>query len=135
MKTAKENVMKIEVFEPAMCCPTGVCGPNVDPILPRFAADVDWIKSRGVAIERYNLSQQPAPFATNAAVKAEIAKRGVECLPLIVVGGKIVSRGKYPGRDQLAKLAGLKAVAAAKEIAVKKSKSDGGCCDEAKGCC
>lgn len=37
MKTAS-----IEIFEPALCCSTGVCGPEVDESLVRFAADVDW---------------------------------------------------------------------------------------------
>ena len=125
--------MKIEIFEPAMCCSTGVCGPDVDPVLPKFAADVDWIRSRGVAIERYNLSQQSAAFAANAAVKAELAK-GVDGLPFIAVDGKIVSRGAYPSREQLAKWAGVKA-ADTKTIPVK-SNSSGGCCGDSKtDCC
>lgn len=124
--------MKIEVFEPAMCCSTGVCGPSVDPVLPKFAADVEWLKSQGVAIERYNLSQQPALFAANAAVKEELAKRGVECLPLFVVDGKIVSWGAYPVREQLIKWAGVK-VKAEKSISLKSDSSDG-CCGP-KGCC
>lgn len=123
--------MKIEVFEPAMCCSTGVCGPSVDPVLPRFAADAEWLKGQGVAIERYNLSQQPAPFAANAAVKDEIAKRGVECLPIFVVNGKIVSWGAYPVREQLAKWAGVKA-AAAKSISLE-TDSSGDCCGP-EGC-
>ena len=28
----------LQVFDPPMCCSTGVCGPQVDPELPRFAA-------------------------------------------------------------------------------------------------
>lgn len=28
--------MKIEVFDPPMCCSSGVCGPAVDPVFPRF---------------------------------------------------------------------------------------------------
>lgn len=97
---------QIEVFEPAMCCPTGVCGPDVDPALPKFAADVDWLKSRGVAIERHNLSQQPAAFAVSAVVKAELAK-GVDSLPLTLVDGAVVCRGKYPTRDDLVGYAGI----------------------------
>jgi hypothetical protein len=54
----KEFVMpKLEIYDPPMCCSSGVCGPSVDPVLPRFAADLDWISQRGVAVERYNLSQ------------------------------------------------------------------------------
>ncbi len=123
--------MKIEVFEPAMCCPTGVCGPDVDPVLPKFAADVEWLKGLGAAIERYNLSQTPAPFAANAAVKAELAK-GMDCLPMILVDGKIVSRGSYPSREQLAKWTGVKTGPAT--ISVKKEPSRGGCCGP-DGCC
>jgi hypothetical protein len=46
----------IRVFDPAMCCSTGVCGPSVDPDLARFAADVDWLQKQGVKVERFNLS-------------------------------------------------------------------------------
>ena len=40
----------IRVFDPAMCCSTGVCGPSVDPDLARFAADVDWLQKQGVTV-------------------------------------------------------------------------------------
>jgi len=52
----------VRVFDPAMCCSTGVCGPSVDPQLARFSADLDWLTSQGVAVERFNLAQQPAAF-------------------------------------------------------------------------
>jgi AhpD family alkylhydroperoxidase len=100
-------VLKMEVFDPAMCCSTGVCGPVVDPVLPRFAADLDWLKSRGVSVERFNLAQQPDAFARNEAVKQALGEGGTECLPLILVDGRIVSRGAYPARKELAAFAGL----------------------------
>ena len=50
---------KIEVFDPAMCCSTGVCGPKVDPSLARFASDLEALKRAGASVTRYNLSQQP----------------------------------------------------------------------------
>ena len=53
----------VEVFDPPMCCSTGVCGPNVDPALARFSADLHWLTNEGVHVERYNLSQQPQVFA------------------------------------------------------------------------
>ena len=31
---------KIEVYDPAMCCSTGVCGPEPDEQLARFSADL-----------------------------------------------------------------------------------------------
>jgi AhpD family alkylhydroperoxidase len=92
---------KLQVFDPPMCCSSGVCGPVVDPELPRFAADLDWLKRQGVAVERFNLAQQPDRFANNEMVKRALHENGTECLPLILADGRIVSRGKYPGRDVL----------------------------------
>jgi AhpD family alkylhydroperoxidase len=103
---------KVQVFDPAMCCPTGVCGPEVDPALVRFAADLEWLKSNGVEVERFNLSQEPAAFVGNAEVAAAMAGRD-DALPLLLVDGKIVSQGSYPGREVLAELA---RVAAPKSI-------------------
>lgn len=96
----------IRVFDPAMCCPTGVCGPSVDPDLARFSADIDWLKKQGVTVERFNLSQQPAAFAETPAVKEALA-RGTEVLPLILVGDRIATEGSYPSRETLAALAGV----------------------------
>jgi hypothetical protein len=67
------------VFDPAMGCSTAVCGPSVDSDLARFAADVDWLQQQGVAVKRFNLSQQPGAFAETPAVKDALA-RGVEVL-------------------------------------------------------
>ena len=99
--------MKIQVFDPPMCCSTGVCGPSVDPELVRFAADLDWLKRQGVDVERYNLSQQPAAFAGNPVVKDALSKEGNDCLPLTLVDGAVACTGKYPTRQALASYAGI----------------------------
>ena len=104
-------VTAVEVFDPPQCCATGVCGPGVDPALARFAADLDWLRGRGVAVERFNLAQQPAAFAGRPKVKEALAQAGTDCLPLIVVGGRVVSRGRYPSRADLAAWAGVAAPA------------------------
>jgi AhpD family alkylhydroperoxidase len=100
-------VNQIQVFDPPMCCSTGVCGPSVDPALVRFAADLDWLKANGIAAERFNLAQQPGTFVESEVVRTALEEEGNDCLPLIVVEGQIVSRAIYPDRDTLAKLAGL----------------------------
>jgi hypothetical protein len=97
----------LEVFDPPMCCPTGICGPNVDPALVQFASDFLWVAGQGVHVERYNLAQQPQAFAANETVKAALTKYGNACLPLILLNGAIVSKGRYPGREELAELVGL----------------------------
>ncbi len=98
---------RVQVFNPPMCCSTGVCGPAVDPVLVRFAADLAWLRAQGVTVSRYNLSQQPGAFAANETVRARIAGEGVDCLPLLLVDGRVVSRRPYPTRDQLAGWVGL----------------------------
>lgn len=97
----------IQVFDPAMCCSTGVCGPSVDPKLVRFAADLEWVKNQGVNVLRFNLSQQPADFVADADVKAALEVSVEESLPLVKVEGKVKSKGRYPSRAELAEWAGL----------------------------
>jgi hypothetical protein len=96
--------MKLEVYDPAMCCSTGVCGPDVDPQLVRFAADARWLDERGVSVRRYNLSQEPAAFMKDALVRRTLQSEGVDCLPLGLLDGTIVFRGAYPDRAGLVRL-------------------------------
>ena len=91
----------VQVYDKPMCCSTGVCGPEVDPALPRFAADLQWLKSQGHQVERFNLAQQPEAFMQNDEVHRLLATQGTRCLPLIVVDGCVVSRSTYPSRDVL----------------------------------
>jgi hypothetical protein len=117
----------IRVFDPAMCCSSGVCGPSVDPDLARFAADVDWLQKQGVVVERFNLSQQPGAFAETPAVK-EALGRGTEVLPLVLVGERIAVEGSYPSRETLAALAGV----VVKKLEMAPAASTG-CCGPSTG--
>jgi hypothetical protein len=98
---------KLEVFDPPMCCSTGICGPNVDPALSRFAADLQWVASQGVQVERYNLAQQPQNFVANHMVMEILAHDGNGCLPLAVLDGQMVFKARYPTREELAKFVGI----------------------------
>jgi hypothetical protein len=73
----------IQIFDPALCCSTGVCGVEVDQALVSFAADVDWAKQHGAHVERFNLAQQPLAFAEHPTVKAFLERSGQEALPLL----------------------------------------------------
>jgi hypothetical protein len=117
---------KLDVFDPAMCCSTGVCGPDVDPALVAFAADLKWVAEQGVTVERHNLGTEPQAFAANPAVLREV-EAGLDRLPIIVIDGQIVSTGLYPTRDQLAARLGLAADAAP-------AKAGGSCCS-GSSCC
>ena len=94
----------VQIYDKPMCCSTGVCGPEVDPVLPQFAADLDWLKSQGHHVERYNLAQQPQAFIENKAIHQVLSTEGTESLPVVVIDGEIVSRKVYPTRDALSDL-------------------------------
>lgn len=98
---------RVEVFDPALCCPSGVCGPRVDPALLRAASDLKWLAQQGVGVTRYNLAQQPQAFAANDMVRAALAADPEHALPLVLVDGRVVSRGAYPARGQYAEWLGL----------------------------
>ena len=115
----------IQIFDPALCCSTGVCGVDVDQSLVTFSADVDWAKQNGVKIERFNLAQQPMAFAESATVKAFLQRSGAEALPLVLVDGEMALAGRYPKRTELARWAGL---ADAVEVKPKGTCCSGGCC-------
>lgn len=93
---------QVRVFDPPMCCSTGICGPSVDPRLVKFAADLNWLEVKGVLVDRFNLSHQPAAFVAAPAVKAELERLGDAALPVVEVDGAIVSVGVYPSREELA---------------------------------
>jgi hypothetical protein len=90
----------IQVYEPPMCCSTGICGTTFDPDLVNFAAMLSQLGNHGIKIERYNLGQQPMAFAQNAAVKAVLEKEGTEALPLIFWDGEVQLKGRYPNKDE-----------------------------------
>lgn len=121
--------MKLDVFDPAMCCSTGVCGPSIDPDLARFAGDLQWLAAEGVQVTRYNLASEPQAFADSQVATTALRERGDAALPLIVVDGLAVSFGVYPSRDALARWGGLRPVAVTIDAA-----GDGGCCGGGSSC-
>lgn len=108
---------KIQIFDPALCCSTGVCGAEVDQALVSFSADVEWAKQSGAQLERFNLAQQPMSFAENATVKGFLERSGQDALPLILLDGEVALAGRYPSRTELARW-----------IGVAGAKPEGSCC-------
>jgi hypothetical protein len=98
---------KLQVFDPPMCCSSGVCGTNVDTKLVTFASDLEWLKKQGIEVARYGLAFEPAVFASNEIVKKALEREGNDCLPLIIVNDEIVFKGEYPGRERLAGICGI----------------------------
>jgi hypothetical protein len=116
------NTQIVQVYDPAMCCSTGVCGPDVDPKLVEFAADLEWLKGQGVIVQRHNLSQSPAAFVQNELVRTTLVDKGEAGLPMLVVNGKVAVTGRYADRGELAGLLKLKVAG------VSAPAKSGGCC-------
>lgn len=93
---------KLEVFDPAMCCSTGVCGPQVDPRLATFEADLRWLGSQGADVTRYNLGSEPGAFAGSDVVRTILSSGGEDVLPVVLIDGRLKWTGHYPTRDELA---------------------------------
>ena len=122
---------KVQIYDKALCCSTGVCGPQVDPVLPKFAADLDWLKTQGHDVVRFNLAQDPNEFVQNTTVQSMLAEEGVECLPLVIVDGRVVSRSDYPSRENLAMWTGT----SLKSKSALPMATDNGCCGNDSDCC
>ena len=97
-----KNITKtLKVYDPAMCCPTGVCGPNIDSALVEFAGAVKTAAEKGILVERFNLAQQPQAFVENAQVKKHLAELGHTKLPFIYIDDQLKLSGRYPSAQEL----------------------------------
>lgn len=134
-----ENEMKeMQIFEPAMCCPTGLCGVSVDPELLRISTVLNNLKNKGVMIKRFNLSTEPQEFVSNQTVNAFVNEKGVEGLPIVTLEGEIVITGRYPSNDEFVQLLNVpKSYIGEKpsiiKATIKKKPSCG--CSGGDGCC
>ena len=120
---------RMSIYEPAMCCDTGVCGVNVDPELVRISTVINNLKKNGITIERYNLSSEPMAFVNNDKVKDALDKNGTDRLPLILVDDEIVIEGRYPKNNEIMELLQI-----SKDF-FKRSKQNQGCCGSNSSCC
>lgn len=117
---------KIEIYEPSLCCPTGVCGPAPDPELTTLQDTVLKLKKEGFEVERIAINQQPQRFMNNAVVADLLRKEGNAVLPITFIDGKLFVKGRYPEYDE------LKSAKADEGKTVKIKKP--GCCG-GSGCC
>lgn len=126
----------IRIFEPAMCCATGLCGPSIDPELLRISTLLSSLKEKGIVVERYNLTSHPQVFAQNEAVKELLSKHGTAILPVTTSGDDVVLTGRYPTNQEV--LAWLQvdaqAIGLKEETACCAAETASGCSCSAAGC-
>jgi hypothetical protein len=91
----------LEIFDPPMCCPTGMCGPTVDPTLLAVNEMVLALKDEGIEARRYQMSAQPQAFVSNPQVYQLLRERQMAALPVTVLNGRVLKVGGYPTLDQV----------------------------------
>lgn len=97
-------MITMTIYEPAMCCSTGLCGVSVDPELLRISTVLNTLKKNGVELQRFNLSSAPQEFMNNKTVNEFIHTKGVDELPITVLDDQIVITGRYPTNEEFVKL-------------------------------
>ena len=116
----------IAVYDPAMCCSTGLCGPGVDPALMAVARDLRWLEKQGVVVQRFGLAQEPDEFVSNTRVGGLMQAFGDGALPAVLINDSVFCYGRYPTRNEI--VVALSASAAAPN-------STSPCCTPGSGCC
>ena len=126
---------EMQIFEPALCCETGICGASVDPELLRITTVIDRLKQNGFIVRRFNLNSAPMEFVSNRMVNAFLNQKGAEALPVVLVDGSIVIEGRYPTNEEILTLLELPSSALLPRNI--EGTSGGGCCCSGKngGCC
>ena len=93
--------MKVEIYDPPMCCSSGLCGPAVDPALVAINDALLQLKKEGVEVARYMINQNPMAFRSNPDVMKLIKEKGSQSLPITIVDGKVIKYGSYPSYDEI----------------------------------
>lgn len=94
---------KMVIFDPAMCCSTGVCGPSVDKNLLRVSTVINRLEKKGVLVERHNLTSNPQIFVDNKEINKMLNDEGIDILPVTMVDGKVVKTKEYPTNEEFCK--------------------------------
>ena len=100
-------MQKIEIFDPAMCCPTGLCGTNISTELMRIAVVIETLKKQGITVTRHNLRDEPQVYVTNQVVNDYLQKYGAEALPITLVDGEVAVSKTYPTTRQMSEWSGV----------------------------
>src|SRR5699024_10008617 len=96
------QMKKVEIFDPAMCCSTRVCGPSVDPELTRIASAVYSLEQKKFDVIRYNLANDPGAFTDNKEVNQVLHEKGADALTVTLLDNVVMKVGHYPTNEELA---------------------------------
>lgn len=98
-KNLKHEVI---VYEGALCCPSGVCGPEPDKTIINFNEMIrNLADNEQINITRVSMSFDMDRFLQEPLIFGRIRENGPAVLPITMVDGKIILEKKYPVLDDL----------------------------------
>jgi hypothetical protein len=86
----------VEMFDPPMCCPTGLCGPSLDQTLLNVSEMIMALQAEGMIVERYQMTSHPQKFMNNSEVMRLVREQQMAALPITAVHGQVIKVGAYP---------------------------------------
>jgi hypothetical protein len=92
---------EVEIFDPPMCCPTGMCGPTIDQTLLDLNEMIQALQAQGINVARYQMNSHPNAFLNNAEVMKLVLEKQMEALPITVVHGKLIKTQAYPSFEEV----------------------------------
>jgi hypothetical protein len=122
---------KMFIYEPAMCCDTGLCGVSIDPELLRISTVLSALKKNGVAVDRFNLNNAPMAFVNNKVINDFINEKGVDELPVVMLDEEIIITGRYPSNAEIISFLDIPESYLTESKSVKKD----GCGCSGRSCC
>jgi len=102
--------LQVIIYEGAMCCSTGVCGPEPDKELIGFNETIKKLvkEFNEVKIIRASLSFNTNMFLENKEIFQLVKEKGQGILPVTTINGKIFAMRKYLSYDELKAAIGKK---------------------------
>ncbi len=95
-RSMPRNQPDVEIFDPPMCCPTGLCGPTLDQTLLDVSEMILSLQNEGFQVARYQMASHPQAFLNNQDVMRLVREKQLAALPIVVVHGQVFSEGVYP---------------------------------------
>ena len=100
-KNSANQTAVIELFDPPMCCPTGLCGPSLDQTLLNVSEMIMTLQAEGTIVERYQMTSHPQKFMQNSDVMRLVREQQMAALPITAVHGQVIKTGAYPTLAEL----------------------------------
>ena len=100
---ARNNLI---IYEGAMCCSTGVCGPEPDKELIEFNDTLKKLQKefKELNVMRASMSFNINMFLENKEIFQLVKENGPNILPITMINGKIIAKQRYQKYAELKKI-------------------------------